>query len=317
MLKLKTIALIAIWVIVCIFLSTLDIAAESGMKVFEKEKRIEVDGKISTQLERYADELGGAMEYLAVSEGGKEYESILVLDAAPKDIYDALIKLGVKKGQPSLYDANTEKMLPPAGGPVRLLVRWKKAGKVKKIRTENLLYNIKTKKKMANVNWLFAGSVKGYFDPESDNNVLKASYTKNLISFHDGDDGVLIQHPQPAPADDVPYRINSKVMPKAGTKIKLIINANFMQIHAFINGRVQGVGFRAFTRRNARRIGGIKGYVKNLEDGRVELVAEGHKSELDKLVKKIKHGPRTAKVKDVKIKKRKFNGKYKKFKIAY
>lgn len=318
MLKFKTLAYVVVWIIICILLLTFNVAG-AGIQVTEKEKRIEVEGEISTELKRYADKLGGAMEYLAVSKGGKEYESILILDATPEDIYNALFKLGVKKGHPTRFDADTEKMLPPAGGPVRLFVEWKKAGKTKKIRAEDLIYNTKTKKKMANVEWLFVGSVMGFFDPESDNEVLKAKVTKSLISFHDGDDSVILQHPEPVPADDVPYRVNSKVMPKAGTRIKLIIDANnpLIQIHAFISGRVQGVGFRAFTLRNARRIGGINGSVKNLKDGRVELVAEGHKFQLDKLVRKIKHGPRAARVEEVKIEKRPFSGKYKKFEIVY
>ena len=143
-----------------------------------------------------------------------------------------------------------------------------------------------------------------------------------------------------AGAEEIPYRLFSRILqerikqaksqaqsknlkqklaslPKAGTKVKLIIDANnpLIQIHVLIGGKVQGVGFRNFTVRNARRIGGIKGYVKNLRDGRVEIVAEGHKFDLDKLVRRVQRGPRAAKVEKVEKEERPFSGKYGKFEI--
>jgi len=345
MFNFKTFAYIAIWVIICLILSTWNISAESGIKISEKEKNIELDGIISTELEKYADELGGAMEYLAVSKGGKEYESVIVLESSPEDIYDALLKLGLKKGKPASFDEQGKPIF-PKGAPVRLFVEWNDGNKTKRIRAEDFIYSIKSKRRMQYIEWPFTGSVFGYFDPESDSEVLKASITRNIIALHHGDDSVLIQNPlKEAASESIPYRLFSKILkerlqkkksqnapqaqikkieerlnslPKPGTKVKLIIDANNprMQIHAFISGKVQGVGFRNFTMRNARRIGGINGYVKNLDDGRVELVAEGNKFDLDKLVRMIKRGPRAANVKNVKIEERPFSGKYKKFEVA-
>ena len=285
-----------------------------GIKVSMKGKRIEIDGKISEELENYAAELGGAIEYVAVSKGGKEYESILVLDASPEDIYNALIVLGVKKGNPTRFDEDTEKTLPPSGGPVRLLVEWKDAGKVKQVRIEDLIYNTKKQKKMAKIDWLFVGSSMGYFDPESDDEVLLASINRNIISFHDGDDSVILQHPQPVPATKVPYRPNKKVLPKSGTKIKFIIETDLVQYKIMISGKVQGVGFRAFTTENARKLD-IKGYAKNLKNGKVEIIAEGLRADLEELLKKVNKGPSAAKVKDVKKEEHPISGKYKNFGI--
>jgi len=346
MFKFKAIARVIISAIICLFLFISNIVAESGIKVFEKEKRIEVKGEISTELETYADELGGAMEYLAVSKGGKEYESVIVLECTPDEIYNALIKFGLKKGKPASFDEKSGKPILPKGDPVRLFVEWKdEEGKSKRIRPEELIYSVKTKKRMQYVDWPFTGS-DITLDPESDEEVLMANLTGNVISLHHGDQSVILQNPlKEAAAEKAPYRLFSKVLkeriqqkksqgapqaqieklekklaslPKAGTKVKLIIDANnpLMQIHVLISGKVQGVGFRDFTMRNARRIGGIKGYVKNLEDGRVELVAEGHKFNLDRLVRRIRRGPRAAKVEEIKIEKRPFSGKYKKFEIV-
>jgi acylphosphatase len=48
-----------------------------------------------------------------------------------------------------------------------------------------------------------------------------------------------------------------------------------VRLTVWIRGRVQGVGFRWFTRENALEIGGLTGFALNLDDGRVQIVAEG------------------------------------------
>ncbi len=69
-------------------------------------------------------------------------------------------------------------------------------------------------------------------------------------------------------------------------------------IEVFISGIVQGVGFRYFTLKVARELG-IKGYVKNLPDGRVYIYAVGDEKSLEKLLEKVKIGPPLAVVRDV------------------
>ncbi len=59
-----------------------------------------------------------------------------------------------------------------------------------------------------------------------------------------------------------------------------------------IKGRVQGVGFRATTRKIARAIG-LKGLVRNLRDGRVEVFCEGTRNEIDELAERLKGLERT------------------------
>ena len=60
--------------------------------------------------------------------------------------------------------------------------------------------------------------------------------------------------------------------------------------HMIANGRVQGVGFRFFVRDNAVRYG-IHGWVKNLPDGTVEILAEGGKEIFEDFIEKVKKGP--------------------------
>jgi len=70
------------------------------------------------------------------------------------------------------------------------------------------------------------------------------------------------------------------------------------RVHAFVSGRVQGVFFRDHTRRWATSLG-LTGWVRNLPDGRVEVVAEGEKERMEDLVTRLKTGPPMADVQNV------------------
>ena len=61
-------------------------------------------------------------------------------------------------------------------------------------------------------------------------------------------------------------------------------------LHVRVTGVVQGVGFRWFVREKARRLG-LAGWVRNLSDGSVEVVAEGDQGQLDLLLGELKKGP--------------------------
>jgi acylphosphatase len=69
---------------------------------------------------------------------------------------------------------------------------------------------------------------------------------------------------------------------------------------AIVSGRVQGVGFRAATAREARRLG-VDGWVRNLPDGRVEVLAEGDPGGVDALVAWLRQGPPGAHVRGISV----------------
>jgi acylphosphatase len=62
------------------------------------------------------------------------------------------------------------------------------------------------------------------------------------------------------------------------------------RLHAVIRGDVQGVGFRYFIQRRAHQLG-LQGWVRNNDDGTVELVAEGDKPQLEQLQMAAEEGP--------------------------
>lgn len=66
-------------------------------------------------------------------------------------------------------------------------------------------------------------------------------------------------------------------------------------VHLTISGHVQGVCFRAYTQKEAGRLG-LVGWVKNLPDGRVEVLAQGMANQVESLVKWCHAGPRAARV---------------------
>ncbi|NJA04345.1 acylphosphatase [Methylococcaceae bacterium WWC4] len=66
-------------------------------------------------------------------------------------------------------------------------------------------------------------------------------------------------------------------------------------LHIIVKGRVQGVYFRAYTQKQAVKLN-LSGFVRNLSDGSVEIVASGHPDDLQKLVAWCHKGPLLAKV---------------------
>ena len=68
-----------------------------------------------------------------------------------------------------------------------------------------------------------------------------------------------------------------------------------MVLHFLIQGRVQGVGFRWFVQREAAELE-LRGWVRNTEDGYVEVVAAGEPDDLDELRSSLRRGPRGSRV---------------------
>ena len=67
-----------------------------------------------------------------------------------------------------------------------------------------------------------------------------------------------------------------------------------------VTGRVQGVFFRAWTRDEARSLG-VCGWIRNCEDGAVEGHLEGYETQVDELIRRMRHGPPHARVIDVSV----------------
>jgi acylphosphatase len=86
--------------------------------------------------------------------------------------------------------------------------------------------------------------------------------------------------------------------------------------HVYISGRVQGVFFRAYTRDKARALG-LKGWVRNLSDGRVEAVFEGAKEKVEEMLRWCHEGSPYARVSGVEVRWEAPAGKYRSFDVRY
>lgn len=289
--------------------------AAKTIKIFPDQKRIEAEGVMSVEMGQYK-QLQGAIEYLACSKDGKTYESMVVLDCKPTEFYEALKAIGLKPGAPA-YEDDSGKHVPPEGDKVRIFIEWKGAkGKIMHMRAEDLIYNKKTKKTMQHVSWVFAGS-EFMEDPATEEQVLQAEFTGSIVSTHHGDHTVIIQNPLSEALDQSIYSVNQILAPRAGTKVKFIVDGNpLVQLYVLISGKVQGVGFRAFTKQTADQMN-VYGYVKNLPNGKVEAVLAGGEADVNRLLEKLHVGPRSAKVTDLKTEEKKNTGEYRDFQIQW
>lgn len=290
------------------------LAAAGTITVDEKAKTVSVSAAFARQ--GAYDVLKGAIEYLVVAKGGKEYETVFVLDCTPEELYQALLKIGLEPGEPAKEGD------PPKGKGVLILAEYEANGKKVRRPADELVISTKTSKPLAPGPWAFTGSQKG-FDPNTNKEALQVYMSKNLIGLHWLDATPLIQNPRAECKEQNIYRPNAPELPKPGTPAVVIFARvvpkaveGAKRTHVFIRGQVQGVGFRAYTEREARVLG-LKGWVKNLEDGRVEAVIEGPPDKVAALLEKLKTGPRSAKVEKLDAKDEPAEGGFDGFETRY
>lgn len=89
-----------------------------------------------------------------------------------------------------------------------------------------------------------------------------------------------------------------------------------IRAHVFILGKVQGVYFRQNTRIVAIRHG-VTGWVRNIKDGRVEVLLEGYESDVGQVIEWCHAGPPKAIVNNVEIKYERYTEEFKEFRINY
>ncbi|MFQ6105886.1 MAG: acylphosphatase [Candidatus Hydrothermarchaeaceae archaeon] len=89
-----------------------------------------------------------------------------------------------------------------------------------------------------------------------------------------------------------------------------------VRAHVYISGRVQGVFFRSHTRDMAVKLG-LRGWVKNLWDGRVEAVFEGEKDKVEEMIIWCRKGSPYAKVEDIEVLWESYTGEFKSFDVVF
>ncbi len=224
-----------------------------------------------------------ALEYGIAADAGK---SLIEAGASPRGAADALAEIGVKE----------------KGAWIAVTVEWDEGGTRKKARLEEMVTDSRTKRPLAADAFLFAGT------------------GKRLHGLRQADKDVLLRNPLSDPPDGPsPYQVNRERTPPPGTKVAVTVSAapGPRRVRARVKGTVQGVGFRDFTDRAAAALK-VTGWVRNLADGDVELVAEGTADALQALLDKVSSGPPAARVTGVYILEAKAaTGEFKAFEVRY
>ncbi len=86
--------------------------------------------------------------------------------------------------------------------------------------------------------------------------------------------------------------------------------------HVYVSGRVQGVYFRQHVKKQAL-IQGVTGWVRNLDDGRMEAVFEGEGSAVLAMVNYVRHGPKGSQITNFSVEWETFKDEYQSFKVVY
>ncbi|RME88544.1 MAG: acylphosphatase [Anaerolineae bacterium] len=86
------------------------------------------------------------------------------------------------------------------------------------------------------------------------------------------------------------------------------------RIHIWVTGRVQGVGFRAFVQQNAYALG-LSGWVRNVGYNQVEIVAEGERHLLERLLEAVRRGPRASRVDETRLEWEQPTGEFWRFEV--
>lgn len=99
------------------------------------------------------------LEFLCVTRGGPEHESVLRTAAKPSHIHAGLLMLGLEPGSPMTYSEAKKTWSPPYGPPVRVSVEFKNAaGEVVKLPAARLMRHVRSHAAMKDMSWIFAGS---------------------------------------------------------------------------------------------------------------------------------------------------------------
>lgn len=168
----------------------------------------------------------GLVELLGCGEGGKEYESVLRLEADIQALDLALQLSGLKRGP---IPARLNDPTLPQGSRVVVLIQWEDdGGRTISHRAEDCVVNIHRQKAMPRVGWTYVGALLALPDPGAPSGktfrVLAATGTRSLLTTY-RDPTTLLDNPIEDAVDDTLYVANYMVLPKMGTRVRVILRA--------------------------------------------------------------------------------------------
>jgi hypothetical protein len=177
-------------------------------------------GKMTVDLKAKTATVGGTInmskgmvEYFACAPHGKLHESVLSVDVRPLHLQVALILLDLEPKGGLRYQGDTQV---PKGSPVDVWVTWQRAGKVTKVRAEEMVWDIPRKQPMQRKPWVFSGS-------RIDGNGFVADRGLSLIATYRDPDAI-VNNALPSGSDDTVYKSNERIVPPYGTPVTVILS---------------------------------------------------------------------------------------------
>ncbi len=273
---------------------TLESAPEKTKVHVDREQRTVTVEAVACEADVYP-QLKGAIEYVLVSKGGKTYEALFETEATPAQIRHALLALRLPPGIPA-EDGHL-----PRGAPFHIRVEYQQDERAQQRPVDEFVLHAKREEALRPASWTFTDSVRSV-DPETGRREQQCVVTKSIVGLHFTDSSPLIQNSREEARTENIYKINKKLSLPKGTPVRLVFQevvpeplSGVKRVHVYVSGRVQGVGYRDFVQRSALQLA-LSGVVRNLEDGRVEAVAEGPEAAVDAFLAKLERGPRAARV---------------------
>ena len=184
-----------------------------GLSVYPGSRRIVMEGETCVD----ANE---ALEWAVVMRGGRDYESVVMVDAAPSLVHFALVALGFEEGGgvERQGDPNT-----PTGDKLVVHVEWEQDGSTITRRLEDLVWNDETEKPMCHTPFVFTGSMT-IFDKQTGKSKYIADEEKIVVALY-RDPSAVLNNPMETGADDIFYVVHKKAVPPKGTKVKVTLSA--------------------------------------------------------------------------------------------
>lgn len=238
---------------------------------------------------------------------GSEASSLFVTDVTGDQLKTMLARIGVNPGKPGREEEGN--YILPAGDRVKIFVEWMDGKEIQRQNLEEMIIDLPDRRLMPETDWVFTGS-RPINDPETKETNLEANIKKNLISLSH-DISAVIQNPYRVAREPGRYRANTRKLPKAEV-VRLLLEFSLKEdpndpipekyvgkdprIHWIFSGKkIRGVGFREYIEQTGRKYN-LAGWVRNLPDDKVEVVAEGEVKNMRLFARVITKGPPGAKI---------------------
>jgi hypothetical protein len=159
------------------------------------------------------------LEFFCCMTGTAEHEAVLRSAVLPSHLHLGLLMLGLQPGEPVHYSKAADKWLPPHGPPLQIFCEWAdKDGKGVRVPAYRMMRNVKTKKAMPVMTWIFAGSrvmEDGKYAADT------TGYIVSVVNF----DLTVIDIPELASSanETLEWEYNPDVVPAKGSTVWMVI----------------------------------------------------------------------------------------------